>query len=88
MQDVYLNDDYYHFKCPNCFYEIIVKKKQLRCKIFRHAIYKSSYKQVNPHLSKARCEKLTKENKVYGCCRPFEIISDGVKMYASVCEYK
>ena len=88
MQDVYLKDDYYHFNCPNCFDKIIVQKKQLRCKIFRHAVYKTSYKQVNPHLSREKCEKLTKENKVYGCCKPFEIISNGSKMHASVCEYK
>jgi hypothetical protein len=89
MEEVFFKDDYYHFKCPNCRQQIIVLKKQLRCKIFRHAIYKSSFKQVNPHMSREKCEKLIREDKVYGCCKPFEIISnENKKMKAIVCDYK
>lgn len=88
MEEVFLIDNFYNFKCPNCREQIIVLKKQLRCKIFRHAIYKSSYKQVNPHMSKEKCEKLIRENKVYGCCKPFEITNENKQMKAIVCDYK
>jgi hypothetical protein len=89
MEEVFLVDNFFHFKCPNCTEQIIVLKKQIRCKIFRHGIYKSSFKQVNPHMSKEKCEKLIKENKVYGCCKPFEIIfSNENKIQAIVCDYK
>jgi len=41
-------------------------------------------------MSKEKCEKLIKENKVYGCCKPFEIIfsNENKKMQAIVCDYK
>jgi hypothetical protein len=50
---------------------------------------KDTYIQVDPHLSKISCEKLIEENKVIGCCKPFEIIytiKDGY--IAVVCDYK
>ena len=42
-----LIEDFYIFNCPNCDDEIIVQKNELNCKIFRHAIYKHNYEQVN-----------------------------------------
>ena len=42
---------------------------------------KDTYKQVNPHLSKFDCDNLVKENKVIGCCKPFEIIVNAKKEY-------
>jgi|LakMenEpi03Aug12_release.lakeMendotaPanAssembly.Ray.scaffolds.fasta_scaffold2030469_1 hypothetical protein len=81
-------NDFYNFKCPNCFDEIIVKVNELNCRIFRHAIYKNTFKQVEPHLPKLECDFLTENNLVYGCCKPFEIIIDKNVLYAIKCEYK
>jgi hypothetical protein len=88
MKEINLVEDFYIFNCPHCEDEIIVKKNELNCKIFRHAIYTHNYEQVNPHLSKNECEKLINEQKVYGCCKPFEIINKNNKFYATICEYK
>jgi hypothetical protein len=76
------------FVCPHCNDELVVLENEINCKVFRHAIYKN-WKQVNPHASKTVCDQLVTENKVYGCCRPFELIksTDG-KWEIKSCEYK
>jgi hypothetical protein len=86
--DIKLVEDFYFFNCPNCQDEIIVQKNELNCKIFRHAIYKHNFEQVDPHLNFESCEQLKKSNLVYGCCKPFEIIYKDNKLMAVTCEYK
>ena len=89
MNKLKLEEDFYFFKCPHCLDEIIVHNQELNCRIFRHAIMKDTYIQVDPHLSKLLCDKLIEENKVIGCCKPFEIIytiKDGYN--AVICDYK
>ena len=43
-------------QCPHCKQSIEII--ELRCKIFRCGIYKKNYKQINPHLSKDKCDGL------------------------------
>ena len=71
--------------CPNCNDLLVIDK--IKCGIFRHATYKTTGKQVNPHANQERCEYLVKNNKIYGCCKPFRVvkINDDIKVY--VCEY-
>lgn len=83
-----LIEDFYMFNCPQCNDEIIVFKNELNCRIFRHAIYKNNYQQVNPHLSKLECDKLVETDSIYGCCKPFEIIYENNKFLAIKCDYK
>lgn len=73
--------NYLIFECPHCGGGIQILKSEINCGIFRHAIIKSTGKQVNPHLSKIECEKLG--NAVYGCSKPFKI-ENGV---ISKCDY-
>ena len=63
MNEVIIEGDFYFFNCPHCNQEVIVGIKELNCAIFRHAIYKNNYQQVDPHLQKDECEKLLKENQ-------------------------
>jgi hypothetical protein len=86
--EVILIEDFYVFNCPHCSVEIIVAKNELNCHIFRHAIYKNTYEQVNPHLPLLECQKLLDNDMVYGCCKPFEIINRDNKMFAVKCDYK
>jgi hypothetical protein len=88
MNEVIIENDFYFFKCPYCEQEIIVDKKDLNCCIFRHAIYKHNYQQVDPHLTEYECKKLIEKNSVYGCCKPFEIINRNSKLYCVKCAYK
>lgn len=68
--------------CPHCGGMVVVD--QLNCRIFRHAVYKSTGQQVPPHASKAECDALVKEGKVYGCGMPFRVNEHGV---AEKCGY-
>ena len=68
MEDIYL------LKCPHCNIDIIVKKTELNCCIFRCGIYKNNSMPVNPHLTKIECDKLVIDNKIYGCSKPFKVI--------------
>ena len=88
MNKLNLVEDIFFFNCPNCNEEIIVNKNELNCKIFRHAIFKDTYQQVDPHLPKILCDKLTQDNKVIGCCKPFEVISQNQELFAVICDYK
>ena len=85
--EVTLNEDFYFFQCPNCESDIIVGKNELNCRIFRHGVYKNTYKQVDPHLAYEKCKELLENNKVIGCCKPFKIVSKDNKLFAEVCDY-
>ena len=88
MSIIQLNGDFYNFDCPNCKSEIIVHKTELNCHIFRHGVLKDTYKQVDPHLCKEECDRLVKEDKVFGCCKPFEVIRNNQGLFAVKCDYK
>jgi hypothetical protein len=89
MSKLKLENDYYIFLCPHCLNDIIVHKTELNCHIFRHGIYKDSYKQIDPHTSKLQCDELVLKNKVFGCAKPFEIKIDyNGDLIAIICDYK
>jgi len=71
--------------CPNCNDIVIIEK--IKCGIFRHATYKTTGKQVNPHANKDRCEYLTRNNKVNGCCKPFRILKNNSDIEVVICDY-
>ena len=71
--------------CPNCEEFIIIEK--LNCCIFRHAVYKKTNKQIGPHTSHEKCEKLIKDNLIFGCGKPFKIIVDKNKITTVTCDY-
>jgi len=59
--------------CPHCNNAIQIFYNEINCKIYRHGIYKNSMKQIDPHLSKEECDRLVKNNLIYGCGKPFKI---------------
>jgi hypothetical protein len=60
--------------------------KDLNCCIFRHAIYKDTYKSLNPHANKKICDRLFKEKKIFGCGKPFKFIK-GEPNKIEICRY-
>lgn len=81
------------FSCPHCRCRVIVSESDTNCCIFRHAVLKSTGRPINPHANKDRCDKLVKDDKVYGCAKPFELIKtvdiSGNKSWTAVaCGYK
>ena len=71
--------------CPHCNKPIVIL--ELNCKIFRHAVLKESGNQINPHTSKVDCDELIKNDKIYGCGKPFRIIQDNNIYKAIDCDY-
>tara|TARA_B100001287_G_scaffold272524_1_gene274344 strand:+ start:10277 stop:10543 length:267 start_codon:yes stop_codon:yes gene_type:complete len=62
----------YYFKCPNCNSLCQVHTTDIKCGIFRHAVYKSNNEFINPHTSEEECKRLYDSNLVYGCAMPFK----------------
>lgn len=80
-------DKHFILQCPYCEDFVLIYKKDFNCKIFRHAYYKSDHQQINPHSSKEICEKLLKEDKIYGCAKPFKLIENNQSYKLEKCEY-
>jgi phage FluMu protein Com len=74
---------FYYFKCPHCKDVCMVHKKDIRCTIFRHAVYKKDMQFVPPHALKEECERWLKEDLVYGCTKPFKFDGNEIK----ICNY-
>lgn len=78
------------FECPHCDLPVTVAENEVNCHIFRHGYFFQSengkinlLSQVSPHLPKAECERLVREEKVVGCCKPFRLDGNVV----TVCGY-
>ncbi len=74
----------YIFQCPWCEGCVIVEPQNIACGIFRHAVYKENCLPINPHMPKDHCDQLLTDNRVYGCTKPFRIVSNE---YAIECDY-
>lgn len=62
----------------------------MNCKIFRHGVFKKNMKQIPPHASKLQCDKWAKDDKIYGCGKPFRITQDKTSVSgfkAEICGY-
>lgn len=77
------SQDLYYFNCPHCNALCQVQTSDIRCTIFRHAVYKNTLNFVNPHASKEQCDSWVEKGEVYGCGKPF--IFDGKKV--EICGY-
>lgn len=79
------------FSCPHCSDTIVVNVREINCCIFRHAVYKSdASKQIDPHMPKEECDRLVRDDVVYGCAKPFRLVrkSDEPNTFmVQVCDY-
>lgn len=73
-------------ECPHC--GLCVEIEKVNCGIFRHGIFQKSGKQVPPHAPKEVCDKLLRENKIYGCSKPFAVKQNSSGTWiAEICDY-
>jgi len=79
-------DNSFVFECPNCSQIIQVLENEVMCSIFRCGILKSNLEQINPHAPKVECDRLTEEDLIFGCGKPFKIFK-GVDRYVEECDY-
>ena len=63
--------DIFYFECPHCHILCQVPRSEIRCTIFRHAVFKKGMKFVPPHASKQECQRWLDAGLVYGCAKPF-----------------
>ena len=82
-----MNEDFYIFVCPHCNQEVIVNKRELNCKIFRHGVYKNNYNPINPHSTYEECKRLIDNDLILGCGRPFQVVFINNKYVAQICDY-
>lgn len=68
----------YYIQCPYCSGFISINKKDIKCKLFLHAVLIKTGKNINPHISKNKCEQLIKSAKIFGCGNYFKF--DGEKI--------
>lgn len=86
-------DDSILITCPHCETLISLIKNQINCAIYRHGICKETFQQMDPHASKEECDNLVKNNKIYGCGKPFKLfpnknhINGIIEYYVEKCEY-
>jgi len=66
---------YLIISCPHCQHSVQLFQRDFKCKIYRHGVYKDTYQQIPPHLHKEECDRLVQENLIYGCGKPFQLIS-------------
>ena len=72
--------------CPHCNNSILIE--QLNCRVFRHGILISNGQQINPHETKDVCDYFVSSNMIYGCGKPFRIVtSEQGEHSAIMCEY-
>jgi len=77
------SQDTYYLNCPNCSALCQINRTDIKCGIFRHGIYKTNSKFINPHAKKEECDKLLKDNLIYGCGKPFRFDGSNVEK----CDY-
>jgi hypothetical protein len=63
--------DTFYFACPHCEMLCQVPRSEIRCTIFRHAVFKDSMKFVPPHAPKTECDMWIEKGLVWGCAKPF-----------------
>ena len=76
-------------QCPHCEEFVIIQ--ELNCKIFRHGTFTDTGEQIPPHSPKEDCDRFVRENKIYGCGKPFRIVTsadpENRDWVIEICEY-
>ena len=60
-------------ECPHCLLKIIVSKKDANNRFFRHGVYKDTGLQIDQNMNKDKCLELVKNNKIFGCGKPYKL---------------
>jgi hypothetical protein len=72
-------------ECPHCKEFVIIEK--INCAIFRHGIFKNNGKQIDPHTPKELCDYYIKNDMIYGCGKPFKIVTLNNNFICEICDY-
>ena len=75
----------FFIECPCCNQSIEILA--VNCGIFRCGVMKETHNQIDPHLSKIDCEILVRDDKLYGCGKPFRLVKDEGTWSPVACDY-
>ena len=65
-----------------------MRRAELNCCIFRHAVFKDTMQPIHPHAPREVCEKLVADGAVIGCAAPFRVVTQADGAFVAVpCEY-
>ena len=78
-----LQGPYPVLQCPYPDCNIAIEVIEINCAMFRCGVHKHTGQQIDPHLSKEKCDKLKHDNKIWGCGRPFHFIDNKLV----ICDY-
>jgi hypothetical protein len=71
--------------CPHCKEPVIIE--EINCGIFRHGIFKNGT-HIDPHSSKEQCDLYIREQLIYGCGLPFQIVETNNGTFKLIiCDY-
>ena len=87
MYKLTANEQLLTFECPHCECYVQVSRNSTNCCIFRHAVYKHNFSQINPHAPKTLCDNLVETSQVFGCAKPFRIIFNVAGFAVEPCDY-
>jgi hypothetical protein len=68
---VFVDDEDYYFQCPHCREWVCVAPADIKCKIFRHGVFKKTLQPIPPHSTKQTCDQFVARGKIFGCGKPF-----------------
>lgn len=89
MSTIFKDGNAYIIACPHCQEYVYVHQREMNCLIFRHGAYKLGLQPIHPHASKDECDRLVQEGLIYGCGKPFEIVTlPDQQMVVQICDYK
>ncbi len=80
-------DEDYVFQCLHCKQPFVIAAKDFNCKILRHGVFRVTNQPMNPHAAKEECERLVKEEKIYGCGKPLRIVKQNESYILEICDY-
>ena len=72
-------------KCPHCREDIVIEK--INCAIFRHGVLKKNLQQIDPHSLQELCEYYVRNDLIYGCGKPFRIVTKNNVFETEICDY-
>ena len=58
------------FVCPWCQEHFVVAEQDIRCGIFRHAVFKQNHEPIPPHSSKDMVAEWQHKQELWGCGQP------------------
>jgi hypothetical protein len=63
------------FTCLHCEEPFVISLNEFNCRILRHGVYKHNLQPINPHATKEECGALLRDDAIYGCAGPLQIIA-------------